>query len=70
MRKGEACDLLLRAFEVGAEAGADILSIESVGGKEVHDKALVVADIPAIALGPRRRVRHEVELRHGRLERA
>ncbi len=49
MRQGEPCELLLRSFELSAEAGADILSIESVGGKEVHDKALVVADIPAIA---------------------
>ena len=49
MREGEPCELLLRSFELSAEAGADILSIESVGGKEVHDKALVVADIPAIA---------------------
>ena len=32
-----------------AEAGADVLSIESVGGKEVHDKALVFADMPGIA---------------------
>jgi methanol--5-hydroxybenzimidazolylcobamide Co-methyltransferase len=49
MRKGEPCEVLLRAFELSAEAGADILSIESVGGKEVHDKALVIADMPAIA---------------------
>ena len=49
MRRGEACELLMRAFEASAEAGADILSIESVGGKEVHDKALVVADVPGIA---------------------
>lgn len=49
MRNGEPCALLMRAFEACADAGADILSIESVGGKEVHDKALVVADVPAIA---------------------
>ena len=47
MRQGEPCELLLRSFELSAEAGADILSIESVGGKEVHDKALVVADTPS-----------------------
>ena len=53
MRKGEPCELLLRSFELSARAGADILSIESLGGKEVHDKALVIADIRAIvfALG-------------------
>ncbi len=47
--RGEPCEALFRSFERNAEAGADILSIESVGGKEVHDKALVVADMPAIA---------------------
>jgi methanol--5-hydroxybenzimidazolylcobamide Co-methyltransferase len=49
MRSGEPCETLFRSFERTAEAGADILSIESIGGKEVHDKALVVADIPGIA---------------------
>jgi methanol--5-hydroxybenzimidazolylcobamide Co-methyltransferase len=49
LREGEPCELLLTSFERNAEAGADVLSIESVGGKEVHDKALVFADIPAIA---------------------
>ena len=33
-----------------AEAGADILSIESVGGKEVHDRALMYGDFPGIVL--------------------
>src|SRR5208337_4341103 len=35
------------------DAGADILSIESVGGKEVHDQALMYGNIPGIifALG-------------------
>ena len=49
MRHGEPCELLLRSFELNAGAGADILSIESVGGKEVHDKALVAGDVAAIA---------------------
>ncbi len=49
MRSGEPCETLFHSFECTADAGADILSIELVGGKEVHDKALVVADIPAIA---------------------
>jgi methanol--5-hydroxybenzimidazolylcobamide Co-methyltransferase len=49
MREGEPCESLLRSFERNADAGADVLSIESVGGKEVHDKALVSGDIPAIA---------------------
>ena len=50
MRRGEAWEQLYRSFDLNAEAGADILSIESIGGKEVHDKALIVADIPGIAL--------------------
>jgi methanol--5-hydroxybenzimidazolylcobamide Co-methyltransferase len=53
MRKGVHCDRLLRSFELNIAAGADILSIESVGGKEVHDRALMMGDIDAIvfALG-------------------
>jgi len=36
-----------------ARAGADVLSIESVGGKEVHDQALLYGDIHGVifALG-------------------
>ena len=49
MRQGEPCETLFRSFAASAEAGADVLSIESVGGKEVHDKALVFADVPEIA---------------------
>jgi methanol--5-hydroxybenzimidazolylcobamide Co-methyltransferase len=51
MRRGEPYERLHRSFELTAEAGADILSIESIGGKEVHDKALMMADIPGIVLG-------------------
>ncbi len=53
MHSGEAWDALRQLLELNAEAGADIVFIESVGGKEVHDKALVLADVPGIvfALG-------------------
>jgi methanol--5-hydroxybenzimidazolylcobamide Co-methyltransferase len=51
MRRGEGWEQLRRSFELNAQAGADILSIESIGGKEVHDKALVFADVPGIVLG-------------------
>ena len=53
MRRGDGWGELRRSFQLNAEAGADILSIELVGGKEVHDKALIFADIPGIvfALG-------------------
>jgi methanol--5-hydroxybenzimidazolylcobamide Co-methyltransferase len=53
LRRGEAWESLRRSFELCIQAGADIVSIESVGGKEVHDQALMYADLPGIvfALG-------------------
>lgn len=53
LRSGKPLDLLLRSFEQCAAAGAHVLSIESVGGKEVHDEALLYGDIEGIifALG-------------------
>lgn len=53
MRCGEPWQRLKRSFELCAEAGADILSIESIGGKEVHDQALMYGDFSGIvfALG-------------------
>jgi methanol--5-hydroxybenzimidazolylcobamide Co-methyltransferase len=53
MRTGEPWKRLRRSLELCAEAGADILSIESIGGKEVHDQALMYGDFPGIvfALG-------------------
>ncbi|MGA2673771.1 MAG: methyltransferase MtaB domain-containing protein [Terracidiphilus sp.] len=53
MRTGQAWERLNRSLELCAEAGADILSIESIGGKEVHDQALMYGDFPGIvfALG-------------------
>ena len=48
MRSGAYLDAMLETFERCAGAGADLLSIESVGGKEVHDDALVMADIRAV----------------------
>jgi methanol--5-hydroxybenzimidazolylcobamide Co-methyltransferase len=52
-RRGTAWNKMLAALEQSAGAGADILSIESTGGKEVHDAALTRADLPGIvfALG-------------------
>ncbi|MGQ9879620.1 MAG: methyltransferase MtaB domain-containing protein [Armatimonadota bacterium] len=49
MRTGELFSTMLKAFERCADAGADILSIESTGGKEVHDHALVQGDMEGIA---------------------
>ena len=48
LRKGEAWEQTCEAFRASAEAGADILSIESVGGKEVHDQALMYGDLKGI----------------------
>ncbi|MGD0731452.1 MAG: methyltransferase MtaB domain-containing protein [Terracidiphilus sp.] len=53
LRTGPGWDCLKRSFKLCAEAGADILSVESVGGKEVHDQALMYGDFPGVvfALG-------------------
>ena len=53
MRRGEVWEAMLRTFEGCARDGADFLAIESTGGKEVHDDALVNADLPKVlfALG-------------------
>lgn len=53
MRTGQPWERLRRTFQLCASSGADILSIESVGGKEVHDQALMFGDFPGIvfALG-------------------
>lgn len=48
MRGGELYENMLRTFELCGEAGADMLSIESVGGKEIHDEALQAADLGGI----------------------
>ncbi|MBK7260115.1 MAG: hypothetical protein IPI01_20390 [Ignavibacteriae bacterium] len=45
LRSGEEWDVLRSSFEQCSKAGADILSIESVGGKEVHDEALMYGDV-------------------------
>jgi methanol--5-hydroxybenzimidazolylcobamide Co-methyltransferase len=45
MRRGEYWDAMLALFECTAAAGAELLSIESVGGKELHDEALVNGDL-------------------------
>jgi len=36
---------MLELFEQGGIAGGDLLSIESTGGKEIHDDALLMCDI-------------------------
>lgn len=51
LRTGPGWECVKRSLELCAEAGADILSIESVGGKEVHDQALMYGDFPGIVFG-------------------
>jgi len=53
MRRGSYWDGMVKLFESAAGAGADLLAIESTGGKEVSDAALMNADLRGIvfALG-------------------
>jgi methanol---5-hydroxybenzimidazolylcobamide Co-methyltransferase len=52
-RQGYYVDRMFESFELCAQAGADLLSIESTGGKEVHDDAILQGDLPmsVFALG-------------------
>ncbi len=49
MRTSRHLDAMFELFERGAAAGGDLLSIESTGGKEVHDDALLMCDIKGVA---------------------
>lgn len=53
MRSGAYWDGMVRLFRMAGDAGADMIAIESTGGKEIHDQALMDADIEGIvyALG-------------------
>jgi methanol--5-hydroxybenzimidazolylcobamide Co-methyltransferase len=48
MRSGEFYDQMMRTFEGSAALGAELLSIESTGGKEVSDDALTMCDLPGV----------------------
>ncbi|MCK5129528.1 MAG: methanol--corrinoid methyltransferase, partial [Clostridiales bacterium] len=45
MWHGKYWDLLMETFEGCANAGADYLSIESIGGKDTHDDAILYCEI-------------------------
>lgn len=45
MRSGKHWDDMVELFERSAALGAELLSIESTGGKELHDEALMMGDI-------------------------
>jgi methanol--5-hydroxybenzimidazolylcobamide Co-methyltransferase len=53
LRSGAPWAQLKQSFERCIQEGADIVSIESIGGKEVHDPALMYGDLQAMvfALG-------------------
>ncbi|MCC6730314.1 MAG: methanol--corrinoid methyltransferase [Chthonomonadales bacterium] len=45
MRSGRYWEGMVRLFSMAAGAGADMLAIESTGGKEICDEALMTADL-------------------------
>lgn len=45
MWNGSHWDMLMRTFHGGAMAGADFLAIESIGGKDVHDDAILYCEL-------------------------
>ena len=45
MWRGKQWEAMLKTFEGCAKTGAEMLAIESVGGKEVHDEAVMYCDI-------------------------
>jgi methanol--5-hydroxybenzimidazolylcobamide Co-methyltransferase len=48
MRSGELWENMVKTFDGCAAAGAELMSIESVGGKEICDEALMAGDMPAV----------------------
>lgn len=51
MWNGELWNKILDLFRRGAEAGAELLSIESIGGKDIHDEAILYCDIKKAIFG-------------------
>lgn len=51
IRSGRYWDAMMQTFDGCAAAGAELLSIESVGGKEVHDDALTSGDMAGVIFG-------------------
>jgi methanol---5-hydroxybenzimidazolylcobamide Co-methyltransferase len=48
LRNSKYLEPMLKLFEEGAKAGGDLLSIESTGGKEISDDALLMCDIKTL----------------------
>lgn len=51
MKKGEFLDNMYKTFAATGKDGADFFSIESTGGKEVHDEGLVNCDLKKVIFG-------------------
>lgn len=53
LREGSHVDRMFKSFELCGRAGADLLAIESTGGKELHDEAILSGDLAlsAFSLG-------------------
>ncbi|MDL5053148.1 methyltransferase MtaB domain-containing protein [Oscillatoria laete-virens NRMC-F 0139] len=53
MRSGHLWESMLQSFDLCCRKGADFLSIESTGGKEVNDEAMIMGDLKQVtfALG-------------------
>ena len=45
MWRGKHWEAVMRTFEGSAKAGADFLAIESIGGKDIHDDAIMFCEI-------------------------
>jgi len=45
MWRGRHYEAMMKTFEGCAKAGADFMAVESVGGKELHDEAVMYCDI-------------------------
>ena len=48
MYHGKHWDNVMETFRGAGETGADLLAIESIGGKHLHDDALMMCDLPKI----------------------
>ena len=48
MYRGKQWDAVLKTFEETAKAGAELLAIESLGGKSVHDEGVMFCDISKV----------------------
>ena len=51
-RSSQYLEPMWELFEQGMIAGGDLLSIESTGGKEVSDEALMMCDIKGMMFAP------------------